>query len=48
MKNDKAVCARCNHPVRQHIDTRGPFDRACLKEIGRGIICACTGPRKTN
>jgi hypothetical protein len=47
MNNDKPLCGRCNHPVAEHIRTVGPFDRSCGRNIGRGIPCACTGPRKS-
>jgi hypothetical protein len=47
MKNDKELCGRCNHPVTKHTGTVGPFTKACVKGIGRGISCACTGPRKS-
>jgi hypothetical protein len=44
-KNPQELCDRCSHPVGMHTGVAGPFTRACLKEIGRGICCACKGPR---
>lgn len=44
--NDEELCNRCNHPVGLHTRASGPFTRACLKQIGRGICCACKGPHK--
>jgi hypothetical protein len=44
---DTARCGRCSHPVDLHKGEKGPDNRSCLKEMGRGILCACTHPRKS-